>query len=100
MKMKRIFAILGVVLLVSLYLLSLISAMFAKPYAGGLFMASLFCTIVIPILLYGFLAVYKYVHRKEENEISLHELKKQNKAYEKQEKELTAKNRKGKKLDK
>lgn len=76
--LKRFVALFGVVLLVSLYIVSLISAIFAKPYANGLFMASLFCTIVIPILIYGFLIVYKQVH-KEEDGISIRELKKMNK---------------------
>lgn len=82
--MKRIFAVLGIVGLVGLYLLSFISAILAKPYAANLFMASIFCTMVIPIVIYGFLVIYRYVHRNEENSISLRDLKKQNKAYEKQ----------------
>ncbi len=76
--LKRFVALFGVVLLVSLYIVSLISAIFAKPYANGLFMASLFSTIVIPILIYGFLIVYKQVHKKEDG-ISISELKKMNK---------------------
>jgi len=60
---RRILAIIGIVLLLSLYLSSLISAIFAKPYASGLFTASLFCTIVIPVLLYGFMLMYKVVHK-------------------------------------
>ncbi|WP_066715323.1 hypothetical protein [Clostridium sp. Marseille-P299] len=75
---KRVVALAGVVLLLSLYVVSLISAIFAKPYANGLFMASLFCTIVIPILLYGFLIVYRQVH-KEDDGISIKELRKMNK---------------------
>ena len=76
--LKRFVALFGVVLLVSLYIVSLISAIFAKPYANGLFMASLFSTIVVPILIYGFLIVYKQVHKKEDG-ISIRELKKMNK---------------------
>lgn len=76
--LKRFVALFGVVLLVSLYIVSLISAIFVKPYANGLFMASLFSTIVIPILIYGFLIVYKQVHKKEDG-ISISELKKMNK---------------------
>ncbi len=83
--MKRIFAIIGVIILLALYLISFISAVLAKPYASGLFMASIFCTIVIPILMYGFLIVYRYVHRDDKTSVSLKDLKKQNKEYEKHE---------------
>ncbi len=83
--MKRIFAIIGVIILLALYLISFISAVLAKPYASELFMASIFCTIVIPILMYGFLIVYRYVHRDDKTSVSLKDLKKQNKEYEKHE---------------
>lgn len=79
-KVKRILAILGVVLLLSLYVMSFVSSIFAKPYANGLFIASLYCTIAVPILMYGFMVVYKAVHKKEEG-ISIKELKKKNKKY-------------------
>ncbi len=100
--MKRIFAIVGVIILLALYLVSFISAIFNKPYASGLFMASIFCTIVIPILMYGFLIVYRYVHRDEKTSVSLKDLKRQNKEYEKQDfqKEDSRENKDRKDLDK
>ena len=65
-KVKRIAAIVGLVLIVSMYLISFLSAIFATEYSYGLFMASIFCTIVIPIMIYLFIAVYKMVHKKDE----------------------------------
>lgn len=83
-KGKRIAALIGVALLIGLYLMTFISSFMAKPYAGGLFMASLFCTVVVPILIYGFLIIYKQVHKGEGEEgISIRELKKRNKKMEK-----------------
>ncbi|MDF2907052.1 MAG: putative rane protein [Herbinix sp.] len=65
-KVKRTAAIIGLILIVSMYLISFLSALFATEYSYGLFMASIFCTIVIPIMIYLFIAVYKMVHRKDE----------------------------------
>lgn len=79
-RMRQILAIIGIVLLFSLYGLSLISAILAKPYAYGLFLASLYSTIAIPILIYGFMIVYKMVH-KNDDQISIRELKKKNKDF-------------------
>ncbi|HWT76480.1 MAG TPA: hypothetical protein VN258_17420 [Mobilitalea sp.] len=62
-KVKRIAAIIGIVLISSMYLISFISAFFASKYSSGLFLASIFSTIVIPIMLWWFITVYKWVHR-------------------------------------
>ena len=67
-KVKRIAAIIGLVLIVSMYLISFLSALFATEYSYGLFMASIFCTIVIPIMIYLFIAVYKIVHKNDETQ--------------------------------
>ena len=45
-KTKRILALIGVVLLIALYLVTLILAFFASPATKGWLMASLACTIV------------------------------------------------------
>lgn len=62
---KRIAALIGIILILSMYIISFISALLASEYAHGLFAASVFCTIAIPILLYGFILVYKRIHRDE-----------------------------------
>jgi Na+/melibiose symporter-like transporter len=67
-KVKRVAAIIAIILIASLYLISFISAIFAKENAYGLFMASIFCTVVIPIMMYLFIWVYKMVHKKDETE--------------------------------
>lgn len=63
-KVKRISAIIGIIAILSLYLISLILAIFASDKAPGLFMASVFCTVIIPIMIHCFIAVYNYVHKK------------------------------------
>ncbi|MBE5967454.1 MAG: hypothetical protein E7255_10930 [Lachnospiraceae bacterium] len=64
-KIKRISAIIGVILIASMYLISLLSAFFATEKTPGLFLASIFSTVVIPIMIYGFIATYKWVHRND-----------------------------------
>jgi uncharacterized BrkB/YihY/UPF0761 family membrane protein len=65
-KIKRIAAIIGVILIGSMYLITLISAFFATEKAPGLFLASAFCTVVIPLMIYAFVAVYRWVHRNDD----------------------------------
>ena len=62
---KRVAAIIGIVLIASMYIISFISALFATEYSNGLFLASIFCTIVFPIMIYGFITVYKFVHKDD-----------------------------------
>jgi len=67
-KVKRISAIIGIVLFVTMILVTLISAFFATEYAPGLFLASIFSSVAIPIMIYGFFTIYKYVHKNDEPE--------------------------------
>lgn len=64
-RVKRIASITGVVLIASMYLISLICAIFASEKAPGLFLASVFCSVVIPIMIYGFIVIYKLVHKND-----------------------------------
>lgn len=61
-KSRQILAILGVILLVGLYLATLILAVLGKNFFP-LFMAALFASMALPILiwLYGF--IYKWVKK-------------------------------------
>ena len=61
-KSRQILAILGIVLLVGLYLATLIPAILGKNFFP-LFMAALFASMALPILiwLYGF--IYKWVKK-------------------------------------
>ena len=66
MKLKRILAILGIVVLAGMYLLSLIFAMIDHPLKSSLMSASLYCTVIVPVLLYVFLFVTKLVRRDKD----------------------------------
>ena len=55
-------AIVMCVLLVGMYVASFVAAIFAKPQAHGLFMASVGMTIMIPLLLYAYTIIYRVIH--------------------------------------
>lgn len=57
-KKQRIAALIGIVLLVVLYLVTLLCAIFNFDGSGKLFKACLFATIAIPILLWIYIWLY------------------------------------------
>lgn len=61
-KIKQIAAIVMCVLLVGMYVASFVAAIFAKPQAHGLFMASVGMTIMLPLLLYAYTIIYRVLH--------------------------------------
>lgn len=61
-KIKQAAAIVMCVLLVGMYVASFVAAIFAKPQAHGLFMASVGMTIMIPLLLYAYTIIYRVIH--------------------------------------
>jgi quinol-cytochrome oxidoreductase complex cytochrome b subunit len=62
-KTKRIFALIGVVLLLSLYIMTFIGALTASPNSSALFRASIYSTIVVPILLYAYMLIYRLIKK-------------------------------------
>lgn len=68
MKLKRLFAIIAVVLLVALYASTIIFALCDDPNAAYLFRASIFCTVVIPVMLYAYMLVYRIFSSKNNHD--------------------------------
>jgi len=66
MKLRRIFALAGVILLVVMYLSTLIFSLMGGELAATWFKASILCTIIVPIYLYIFTAVYKWLKNRKE----------------------------------
>ena len=58
-KIKRVVALLGVVILVGLYLITLILAFVDPTASKDLLKASIICTIIIPVFFYAYLLVYR-----------------------------------------
>ena len=65
MKIKRIFAITAVILLVALYGSTVVFALSDSPNAIYLFKASIFCTVIIPVILYSYVLVYRIFAHKD-----------------------------------
>lgn len=64
-KTKQILAIIGVIFLLSLYIITFIASFTASPNSTGLFMASIYATIVIPVLFWAYSLFYKLFHKKD-----------------------------------
>lgn len=63
--MKRLFAILGVIILVVLYILTIITAVFDSSLNMGFFWASVAATILIPLFIWVAVRYYEYTHRDD-----------------------------------
>lgn len=64
-KFKQILAGTSVVLLVLMYLCTLIFALTDNPKTMGFFKASVALTILIPVLSYAGILMYRLLHRSE-----------------------------------
>ena len=62
--MKRVLALIAVALLLAMYIITFILSLSKNPAADGLFKAAIFCTLTIPILLYGYQLIYKYLKNR------------------------------------
>lgn len=76
---KQIVAVAGLLLIVGMYVASFVFALTARPGAEGMFMASLVATVIIPIVLYIFIALDKVAKRNAPEGMSLKELRQYNK---------------------
>lgn len=66
-KTKRILALLAVILILLLYLTTLVLSFFKSGRAGELLMISLVATVVIPVLLYLYLWLYRTFRKKKQD---------------------------------
>ncbi len=64
-KVKQILAILGIIILVGLYIITLVCAIMDKSETMGMFQASVFATVIIPVLLWAYQFIYKLVTKKD-----------------------------------
>lgn len=65
-RFKQIFAIIGVILLVALYLCTIIFAFTDSTKSMGFFKASIAATILLPVLLYAYTLFYKLSHKDDD----------------------------------
>ena len=69
-KTKRILAIIGILLLVSLYVVTLVLALTDDPNTMAVFRASLYCTFLIPVLIWAYTFIYKLLKNNYGNKTS------------------------------
>ena len=65
-KLKRIFALIGAVLLVILYACTLVFALIGSSWADMMLKASIAATILIPVLLYGMILMARVLKKDED----------------------------------
>ncbi|MGN1164840.1 MAG: hypothetical protein ACI4S2_00245 [Lachnospiraceae bacterium] len=58
-KSKRILALIGAILLIGMYACTLIFALIGSENATSLLMASIACTIIVPVFIYAYMLVYR-----------------------------------------
>ncbi len=58
---KRILALIGAVLLICMYACTLIFALIDSPAAPGLLKASVAATILVPVLIYGYMLTARFL---------------------------------------
>lgn len=64
-KMKRILALIGVVLLAGLYLATLVFALIGSPQAYGLFRVCVVLTVIVPVLLYAYMLLARALKKED-----------------------------------
>lgn len=79
-QIQRILALAGAVLLAILYLATLCCALFDSSSGMVMFRASVTCTILVPLLLWGYTVIYRLAKKKHEKELqdAIAELEKRN----------------------
>lgn len=65
-KIKRILALLAVIIIALLYLTTLVLSFFRSEQSGELLMVSIVATVVIPVLLYIYLWLFRLLKGDEE----------------------------------
>ncbi len=68
-KIKRIAAMVGVILLVGMYVATLVLALSSSPQAQNLLMASIVCTVVVPVLIYAMELVARVLGPSDKEEL-------------------------------
>lgn len=63
-KKRRIFATAALVLIALLYIATLVFAFLDHPLAKNCLIASLFCTIVVPVFIYVYIGITRYFSNK------------------------------------
>ena len=72
MKLRRILALAGIIFLLGLYVTTLICAIIETPFTSQLLQASLFATIIIPVILYAAMLAAKFLKHNHVSHLEQH----------------------------
>ena len=67
-KLRQVLAIIGIVLLVGMYIVSFIAALGHSENAHAIFMLSMYCTFVVPVIIYIIQVIYKMANKKNDRQ--------------------------------
>ena len=67
-KIKQILALIGVIILIGLYSSTIICALSGSENFMNLLMASIYATIVIPVLIWAYTFIYKLIKKNSSND--------------------------------
>lgn len=67
-KIKQILAFVGIFVLIGLYATTIVMSFLNHPQFFDFLMASIYASVVIPVLLWTYSFIYKLVHKKDETE--------------------------------
>lgn len=62
-KVKRILAIIGCILLVAMYVVTIVLAVIDDPNTMNAFRASIYCTIIVPVLIWAYSFIYRLLKK-------------------------------------
>lgn len=66
-KVKQILALLGVIVLAGLYIATIVCALSAGENFMDMLMASVYATVIIPVLLWAYTFIYKLIKKKDDD---------------------------------
>ena len=69
-KLRRVLAIIGLILIAALYIITIILAFSKNPNSKGWLMAAIFCTIAVPVLIYAIQLVAQVLRKMTHKEDS------------------------------
>lgn len=68
-KARQLMAILGTIILVGMYIATIVCALSASENFMNMLMASLYASIVIPVLIWAFTFLYKLIKKEDKEDV-------------------------------
>lgn len=67
-KIKQILALIGVVILIGLYVSTLVCALSSSENFMNMLMASIYATVIVPVLIWAYTFIYRLVRKDSDDE--------------------------------